>query len=72
MHVRFISFYIHLAAFFSIPAMAMIAESDVTMEVCITMTTFPAGATLAKQVDMTLSTRSGTGNNYLFVDMQLE
>ena len=41
--------------------MLTVAESEVTLEVCITVTTFPAGGTLAKQVNLTLSTRSGTG-----------
>ncbi len=50
-----------VAASFSIPAMVMVAESDSTVEVCITMTTAPAGAMLAKEVDLTLSTMDGTG-----------
>ena len=41
--------------------MAMAAESGGVLEVCITMTTLPAPAALTKQVNLTLSTVSGTG-----------
>ncbi len=37
------------------------AESDSTVEVCVTLATFPMGAELTKQVDLTLSTMSGSG-----------
>ncbi len=36
-------------------------ESETTLLVCVIMTTTPSGAMLAKQVVLTLSTRSGTG-----------
>ncbi len=48
-------------AFFSIPADAAVAESDSIVEVCVTLTTFPMGAELTKQADLTLSTMSGSG-----------
>ena len=51
-------------ATFSIPIIAMVAESDTTLEVCVTMITAPAGAMLATHVDLSLSTMSGTGKTY--------
>ena len=50
-----------VAASFSIPTMASVAESDSAVELCVTMTTTPPGAALGKQVDLLLSTMSGTG-----------
>ena len=43
--------------------MKVVAESDGTLEVCITMMTFPSGGSLAKDVDLSLSTMSGTGKD---------
>ena len=39
----------------------MVAESDGTLEVCVVMTTSQPSVALAKQVDLTLSTMSGSG-----------
>ncbi len=50
-----------VAASFSIPAMQVVSENDSYVEVCVTMTTTPAGAMLANEVDLTLSTINGTG-----------
>ena len=51
----------YTAASFSIPTMAMVTESAKSLEVCIIMTSTPSEAKLAKQVDLILSTLSGTG-----------
>ena len=56
-----LSIFFFAAAIFSIPSMEVVAESDGTLEVCVTMMTFPSGGSLAKDVDLTLSTMSGTG-----------
>ncbi len=50
-----------VAASFSVPTMERVAESDLTLELCVSMTTVPPGAELATQVDLTLSTMSGSG-----------
>ncbi len=60
-----------VAASFSIPAMQVVAENDSTVEVCITMTTAPAGGSLAKKVYLTLSTMSGTGKILLRIAREL-
>ena len=41
--------------------MAVAVESDGFIELCINMTTEPVNAMLATQVNLTLSTLSGTG-----------
>ncbi len=41
--------------------MEMVAETDGNLEVCVSMTTYPPGAMLATQVDLTLSTVNGSG-----------
>ena len=41
--------------------MAIVAESDSAVELCVAMTTTPPGATLGKKVDLLLSTINGTG-----------
>ena len=48
-------------AIYSIPTLAMVAESEAALQICITMTTFPVGATLATEVQLSLSTLNGTG-----------
>ena len=48
-------------AFFSLPVEATVAESDSEVEVCVTLTTFPMGGVLTKQVDLSVSTMSGSG-----------
>ena len=49
--------------------MAMADESDGVLEMCIMMTTSPALATLAKQVNLTLFTVSGTGKITIYKDI---
>ncbi len=44
------------------------AESDSTVEVCVTLTTSPMTPTLATQVDLTLSTIDGTGMLIIYFD----
>ena len=51
----------YLVAFFSLPNEVVVAESDSAVEVCVTLMTFPIGSTLTEQVDLTLSTMSGSG-----------
>ena len=48
-------------ATFSLPAMAMVTENETSVEMCITMATMPAGGMLGMEVDLTISTMSGTG-----------
>ena len=44
-----------------IPDVAVIAESDSTLPVCITMTTNPPRGIIAKEVELLLYTIDGTG-----------
>ena len=55
-HVPFYS-----AATFAIPSTDSVSETDSSAEVCVTMST-TTGDTLAKEVEVTLSTMDGSGN----------
>jgi hypothetical protein len=46
---------------FSLPTMAVAAENDLTLSLCVTMTTIPAQGIISKEVVLSLSTVDGTG-----------
>ena len=56
---------------FSIPPLLLIAENEMVLEVCVTIQTSPLNTELAKQVDLTLTTMSGTGKHLSIIKVTL-
>lgn len=53
---------------FEVPTIALVAESDLALTMCVTMTTTPPRSTIVNEVELSLTTADGTGKqlrNYM-------
>jgi hypothetical protein len=62
-----IKLFASTAATFEVPTTALVAESDLALTMCVTMTTTPPRSTIANEVVLSLLTVDGTGETFTVI-----